>query len=200
MSSTSPDEGDLADAKEALRAGMRDRRQGLHERELALRSARVMEEVVGTREWAEADVVGFYVSVGAEVETRRAIAAALGEKQVAAPRVDPDAGAMTFHELRDLDALQEGPLGIPEPRGEAVAADALDVVLVPGLAFDAQGNRVGRGGGYYDRFLPTCPAWSCGLAFRFQLREGVPAGPDDAAVDAVATEHGVERARPGRED
>lgn len=194
MSSTSGDEaGDLAARKEALRDEMRSRREGLHERERALRSARVLEEVVGTPEWGGAEVVGFYVSVGGEVETRRALAAALGEVQVAAPRTDPEAGTMAFARVEDPDELREGPLGVPEPRGPPVDPRDLDVVLVPGLAFDEAGNRLGRGGGYYDRFLEGHDGWACGLAYRFQLRDAVPAGPEDVPVDAVATEHGVHR-------
>lgn len=192
MSSTS-DEGDLAAAKEELREEMRSRREALHERERALRSARVMEQVVGAPEWGDADVVGFYVSVGSEVETRRALAAALDDVQVAAPRADPGDGSLAFAPVEDLDDLEEGPLGVPEPAGPALDPADLDLVLVPGLAFGEDGARLGRGGGYYDRFLEDHEGWACGLAYRFQLRETIPAGPGDVPVDAVATEHGVHR-------
>lgn len=195
MSSTSGD--DEVEAKTRLRERMARRRRELHERERALRSARVVEQVVATPEWSAAEVVGFYVSVDAEVETRRAIAAALGGKRVAAPRVDPEAGAMDFAALEDLEDLEEGPLGVPEPTGSPVDPGDLDLVLVPGLAFDEAGNRLGRGGGYYDRFLARCPAWSCGLAFGFQLVDRVPVDGGDVPVDAVATEHRVHR--PDRE-
>lgn len=200
MTSTSDGPGP---AKEGLREAMRAERAALHPDERALRSARVVEAAVGTPEWAEADVVGFYVSVGDEVETRDALAAALGTKRVAAPRLEddeggPEEGGLVFAEVASLGDLEEGPLGIPEPAGPALDPGALDVVLVPGLAFDPDGNRLGRGGGHYDRFLPTTDAWACGLAFRFQVVDRVPSEAHDAPVDAVATEDGLHRARGDR--
>lgn len=186
---------DLAEAKRRLREEMRARRDELAEDERALRSQRVLERVVGTPEWADAGTVGFYVSVGSEVDTRSALAAAVGSKRVVAPATDVGAHRLRMREVTDADALVPGPFDVPEPRGPEVVPGELDLVLVPGLAFDAAGRRLGYGQGYYDGFLPTVDAPAVGLAFGFQLVDAVPAGPDDARVDAVATERRVVQAR-----
>lgn len=196
MSDGSGTDADAEGEKARLRDEMETQRQGLAPDQRSLRSARVLEEVVGSPEWAEADVVGFYVSVGAEVETRPTMEAALGSKTVAAPRTDPEAGTLAFAPVEALDDLEPGPLGVPEPPGGALEDGALDLVLVPGLAFDRAGNRLGRGGGYYDRFLSGVDVEAVGLAYRFQVVESVPVDEGDVPVDAVATEDGLLRPDP----
>jgi 5-formyltetrahydrofolate cyclo-ligase len=83
----------------------------------------------------------------------------------------------------------------PAPEREPIALSELQLVMVPGVAFDAEGRRLGRGGGYYDRTFPVGAAGPVlvGLAFAFQLVEAVPAGPLDRRVDAVVTEQAIIR-------
>ena len=84
-------------------------------------------------------------------------------------------------------SLSEGAFGIMEPTGQAFTAyQEIDLAVVPGMAFDAQGNRLGRGRGYYDRLLPLLPrAYKIGLCFPFQLIGNVPTQPTDIAMDEV---------------
>ena len=88
--------------------------------------------------------------------------------------------------------LQPGTLGIPEPDRRscpAVAACDIDLVIVPGLAFTVQGRRIGYGGGFYDRFLSSCPGISCALAFEEQIVKSLPFDPaHDIAVSRIITE------------
>jgi 5-formyltetrahydrofolate cyclo-ligase len=108
--------------------------------------------------------------------------------RVGLPRVDGD--ALVLHEIGDLDRdLARGVYGIREPRADLPHVDpaAIDVVLTPGRAFDTAGNRLGRGGGYYDRFLATTPARRIALAYEEQILPDVPAGPDDLPVHLVVT-------------
>ena len=99
--------------------------------------------------------------------------------------------------MRDLDAdLTPGPWGIREPdprRCPPVRPGDVDLVLVPGVAFDAGGGRLGYGGGYYDRLLGTCAEATTlvAAAFEVQMVERVPMGPGDRRVDLVVTERGV---------
>jgi 5-formyltetrahydrofolate cyclo-ligase len=87
------------------------------------------------------------------------------------------------------EALRERGWGFDEPPAHAPLASELDVVVVPGLAFDDRGHRVGYGAGFYDRALPRCrPAWAVGVAFDFQLVSEVPNEPHDVCVDAVVTD------------
>jgi len=121
---------------------------------------------------------------------QRALAAG---KIVAAPRVDPAARTLQPYRIEDLARdVAPGYLGIPEPRADCppVALERIDWVLVPGIAFDANGNRLGYGGGYYDRLLPRLAPDVPRIAgaFEAQIVEAVPTAPHDIGVDWIATE------------
>ena len=109
-------------------------------------------------------------------------------KTVFLPKV-MDSDTMELRRYTGRDDLQEGTFHILEPAGELFAADAsVDVILVPGIAFDAVGHRLGRGRGYYDRFLSslrTVPSEFIGVCFDFQKVEEVPVDAHDIAMDAV---------------
>jgi 5-formyltetrahydrofolate cyclo-ligase len=97
------------------------------------------------------------------------------------------------------EGIAPGRHGLREPVGGTVIDPKdLGVVIVPGLAFDERGNRLGRGGGFYDRFLATTPAFRIGVCFEVQLASSVPAGPLDVPMDAVVTERRVIRPNPPR--
>ena len=85
--------------------------------------------------------------------------------------------------------LKKGKFGIPEPVKPVWAgADELDLILVPGVAFDLSGNRLGRGGGFYDRLLPQCSAARIGVCFDFQCLEKIPNEPHDCRMALLITE------------
>jgi len=109
--------------------------------------------------------------------------------QVAYPATEDD-GTLTFRLVSEVEAMILAPLGYRQPGADMPAADRLDVVVVPGLAFDSRGHRIGYGGGYYDRALPRyCPpATSIGVAFDFQLAADVPDGDGDVQVDLIITD------------
>ena len=101
------------------------------------------------------------------------------------------AATMKFRWVHAIETLEERGAGFAEPPPEApeAAPGELDVVLVPALAFDASGHRIGYGAGFYDRFLPLCTrATTIGVCFDFQLIVEVPATPADVAVSVVVTE------------
>lgn len=129
-----------------------------------------------------------------EWNTLPLVRAALADgKTVAMPRVDVGTRMLELHALRDAERdVVASDQGIPEPRPECprVAREAIDFVLVPGVAFDREGRRLGYGGGYYDRLLPLLSpaAPRVAGAFEVQLVPRVPAAPHDVAVDAIVTE------------
>ena len=139
----------------------------------------------------------WYVSMPSELATAPGIEAALADgKCVAVPWCDGD--ELGLWRLEAVGELEPGTWGIPEPppdrRGEAarqVTAEALDLVVVPGLAFDRLGRRLGRGRGYYDRLLARSSAVRAGLCFDAQVFPEVPAGPHDAVMDWLVTERGA---------
>lgn len=143
--------------------------------------------------WREADIVHTYVgAVEGEVGTREIVRRALAEgRTVACPRVRWDPPRLETYAIRSLDDLVEGRRGLWEPdpdRAEPVADSALDLVVVPGLAFDRRGWRIGFGAGLYDRFLSGVDAPRVALAFSLQLQDNLPVEPHDVPVDWIVTE------------
>ena len=139
-----------------------------------------------------------YASLPEEVPTdeiaREALRRGIG---VVYPRTAAD-GSMVPHRVPSPAELQTGRFGIREPHPEihpAVSIDSVDAALIPGLAWDRSGGRLGRGGGFYDRLLGT-PGWRgfrCGIFFTAQELPSLPAEPWDIALDAVVTDSGVWR-------
>jgi 5-formyltetrahydrofolate cyclo-ligase len=152
------------------------------------------------REWAvyqSARSVMAYASVGAEVETAALLEGILRDgKQLLLPRCLPG-GAMQAVAVPDLAALAPGFRGIPEPVGDAAPKAGIDLILAPGLLFDKSGNRLGQGGGHYDRFLSDYPGVVCALAFSAQVLEALSAQPHDRPMHALATERGILQCREG---
>ena len=133
-----------------------------------------------------------FLAFGSEVDTWLFLdqAVSLG-KEVVAPVCVPASKDLALYPISSRDEARPGHWGILEPKqvGEAVSPSTLDVVIVPGVAFDLQGNRVGYGGGYYDRFLSQVgKAWKIGVCFDLQLLAKVPWEAHDVSIDALVTE------------
>lgn len=138
--------------------------------------------------------IGFYLALPMEVETRPMIAQALKDgKRVAVPIMVTTSRGLRFAQLTSLTrGLVRGPYGTTQPdprRARRVDPATLDLVLVPGVAFDAQGARLGRGRGYYDRFLAMLPPAipRLGLCFRGQRVRRLPRARHDQPVTTVLT-------------
>lgn len=108
------------------------------------------------------------------------------DKQIALPRIEGD--ELIFRWVSSREGLVAGQFGIMEPTPDAVSAGCdFDLILVPGLAFDRQGGRLGRGRGYYDRFLSRASGIIAGVCFEDQLIGTVPLDPHDVRMDVVVT-------------
>jgi 5-formyltetrahydrofolate cyclo-ligase len=150
--------------------------------------------------YAESRTVLFYVrAFPEELDTRSLIGDALVlGKRVVCPRVDRlERRLMLFQIASSEQDLEPGILGIPEPRPTCPLVEPSDIdwALIPGLAFDPHCNRLGRGGGHYDRLMPLlrpdAPRWA--LGFDCQLVDEIPVEPHDVPVDGVATPNAVVR-------
>lgn len=184
--------------KSLLRRRLRAWRATLPAETAAAWSRQIHRILTGRALWREARGVLLYLSVGREVATGPLVEAALREgKTLFAPKVDRRRRQLLLGRVADPAAdLVPGPFqAIPEPRTaqppEAVALE-IDLVLVPGLAFDPFGHRVGYGAGYYDRLLARLPAGipRVGLLYAGQLVPRCPAGPTDQPLDGLVCEHG----------
>jgi 5-formyltetrahydrofolate cyclo-ligase len=108
---------------------------------------------------------------------------------VAYPSIDRDAGTMTFRVTADPEILDERGYGFREPPLDAPEATSVEVIVVPALALDSRGHRLGYGAGYYDRTLPTYPRTvTIGVAFDYGLLVEIPEIPTDVAVQWVVTD------------
>ncbi len=180
--------------KTALRTAAEERRR--RQRGKDRLSAAVCARFAALAPYAAAATVMAYVGVRNEVRTLPLLTAMLIEgKQLVVPFCAE--GELRLFRLYDLDELRPGHFGIPEPspalrRLAQRRADprSIDLVMVPGVAFDRRGGRIGQGRGYYDRFLARLreDAFTAGLAFECQLFPAVPMEPHDVFLDAVVTE------------
>src|SRR5690606_5030175 len=127
---------------------------GLDRKEVVQKSALITAKALALPQLATAQTVGAYASIGNEVATGNLIAALLSAgKNLVLPVVEGD-GVMEFRAVTDLSRLTPGVFGILEPReGEPCLPENIDLLFIPGLAFDHRGGRLGRGKGYYDRYL-----------------------------------------------
>ncbi len=189
----------VAERKAALRERIRKLRRN-HPPGLArARSLEAQQRLLEAPCWRNARSVALYVALKGELSTDKLLAAAWKSgRTVWLPRVRPgEPGRMEFAVCVGLEQLRPGPFGLREPEDglpglgpeEAGKAFSPDLLVLPGLAFDRRGGRLGFGGGYYDRFLDsglTCPR--VGLCFAFQITRNLPLEQWDQRVHYLCTE------------
>ena len=172
--------------KQALRKEIRDKKRAMTEAEIVAASQRLAELFVASEAYRQAKTIYGYLPYNQEVRTVPILQQALADgKRVAVPKCYGD--EMRFIYLEDLSQVEKGYCGIPEPiADEPVADDATALVLMPGLAFDPQGHRMGYGGGFYDKFLEKEPNHpTIALCYGFQMLEHLETEAHDIPVDTA---------------
>ena len=184
--------------KAELRRTVLARRDALDAGTRTALSATIFGKVLALDALGKAATVLAYCSFGSEPDTTGFLGAVLARgKRLVLPRVDRAARGLVLHRVRDpATQLRPGTWGIREPAPAAcppVEAREVEFILVPGVAFDAGGGRLGYGGGYYDRLIGSVPPGSplVAAAFEVQLVERVPMGSHDRRVDRIVTERAV---------
>ncbi|MFH1360191.1 MAG: 5-formyltetrahydrofolate cyclo-ligase [Candidatus Omnitrophota bacterium] len=182
-------------SKSTLREKILNLLKSQKEEDKLRKSKIIQDKLFAAPEFQKAQVVLFYASFNGEVDTFDMMKQAkkIG-KQIALPTIIKDQKRIVPSFVEDLDAeLTDGPYGIKQPKQEylrPVDCQKIDLVLVPGVAFDKYNNRLGRGGGYYDRFLEelSCEKPRFGLAFDFQVLDRLPHPEEhDQTVSRVLT-------------
>lgn len=194
---TSSTDDSLSERKTAIRTAAHAARKAQADKDGVSRT--ITDTVVGLPVYQAAGCVMWYVDVRAEVRTRHALPDAVaGDRKIVIPFcVD---GELELFHLESMDELSEGMYGILEPREELrevaqkrVPVEELDLILVPGVAFDKVGGRTGHGKGYYDKLLenarPDTPLVA--LAFECQIFDEIPMQSHDIFMDWVVTEKEV---------
>jgi 5-formyltetrahydrofolate cyclo-ligase len=188
----------LEDTKEAIRKRVLEKRRMVPEVEKKYKSEIIIERLFMQEGYKKSKFVMCYVDFDGEVETRDFILRCIADgKRLAVPMVTKDVSGTRIviaSEVFDPGKdLEKGCFGIHEPKKGAVREInpcEIDLVTVPGVAFDFNKNRIGYGAGLYDRFLKktanTC--FKAGIAFEFQIYENIPAGIYDIPMDIIITE------------
>lgn len=179
--------------KERLRGEFLEARRKMAFEEVFRLSSLVQKRFLGSDFFRPSRRLALYSSFQNEVLTDEIFQTAIGlGKEVFYPRVVRGAGRLAFFRVNRLSDLSPGSYEVPEP-GEGAEAkvgpDSFDLVVVPGVAFDLKGSRIGYGKGYYDKFLKNVRSVIVALAYGFQvLSEDIPAEPHDMQVSAIVTE------------
>lgn len=182
--------------KVELRHYLRSRLFALPQSQLRSESKLACQNLIATDEYKKASVVMIFLSLPHEVDTTAIILDAWQQgKTVAVPKVSWQQRHMIAVEITSLDTgFSESKSGLKNPTtGVPMAVEEIDLVVAPGLGFDGKGNRLGRAGGYYDRFFASehLKAKKCGFGFSQQIVESIPVEEHDKRVDFLVTDSGV---------
>ena len=189
--------------KSNLRARLKASRAAIPADERAAIDAAICECLVETSEYEKCEIILTYLSTEREVDTRDLVMHAIADgKRVALPRCVPGTREMSWHLVKGLDGLATSSFGIEEPPDEDdtlirpnTLKHARALAIVPALAFDETGLRIGYGGGFYDTFLPSFPGTTVGLCRESHLLESLAAKgvveEHDRAVSLVVTERRI---------
>ena len=172
--------------KAELRRMIREKKRAMTTEEIENRSAQLGEKCAACDQYLAAKTIYGYLPYNQEVRTIPMLERAIAEgKRVAVPKVYGD--EMKFIYMDDLSAIEKGYAGIPEPIADGpVADDPTALVLMPGLAFDPMGHRIGYGGGFYDKFLAGEPEHpTVALCYEFQMLPELETEEFDIPVDCV---------------
>lgn len=176
--------------KQEVRRLMRERKRAVPAEEKLRRSRVIMQRLEHTPDFATARVVLLYWSMADEVQTHEFVERWYREKTLLLPCVQGD--DLVLRQYTGPKCMVSGEqFGIGEPTGaEWTDLEAVQLIAVPGVAFDPEGNRMGRGRGFYDRLLKSTPnAVKIGLAYDFQMLDAIPTEPHDVRMDRVITDH-----------
>ena len=182
--------------KKQMREMVLARRDAMSSAARTAASHAIVEKVCALPNYQEANVVLIYMGFGSEIETQRLFERILADAKMAVlPRVDRASQSLILHAVRHISELETNKWGIREPRADApsLPIDAIEFMLMPGVAFDRSGNRLGYGRGYYDKLLSAAsPALARVTAgFACQIVDAVPVGPNDQKIDMIITENEI---------
>lgn len=177
------------DEKAALRKHIKSLKGSMSKSDLLDYSRKLFTWLEKSEHFKNATTVLCYYSLPDEVYTHEFVEQWKNEKNLLLPVVKGN--DLELRRYTGRQDLRVGAYQIEEPTGELfVKYEEIDMALIPGMSFDMDGNRLGRGKGYYDRLLPKLSSYNVGICFEFQISEEVPCEPFDQKMDAVLSEKG----------
>ena len=198
----------LKSEKKILRKNLKHLRDSLNNRERDIANLAICRHLADLNDIMRAETIAAYMPIDNEVDLS-SFFAKFAEKRFCFPRLKNDADnnespyemavipESTFGKNQIHDFFTNGKFGICEPgtRCQTISKDNIDVWLIPGLGFDPEGNRLGRGGGFYDRLLKNTSALKIGIGYDVQLVDKLPHGEHDQQMNIIVTPKGVIRVR-----
>lgn len=182
--------------KTAIRKKFLTERNMLNNEDRILKSISIKEKLLSLPGYKRAKVVMFYSTIKSEVMTNEMIESAIlsGKKKIGVPKTFTKEKKIKCIEINEDSIFEKGEFGIPEPvEGEVILKKDIDLIIIPAIAFDFYGNRLGYGGGYYDKFLNGTKALKVGVGFDSQLTDKLPVEKHDVKVDVIITEKRIVR-------
>lgn len=185
-------------AKSDIRKTILDKRNSISPLDIVNNSRIISNSVISTKEYQSSSSIGIYYSIGSEVKTFDIIKHSLeNKKEIALPRVIDSTKIQFFKIMEDkFEKIKftKGKYGIFENSMSTTIIDKIDLLIIPGIAFDLKGYRIGYGKGYYDRFLSSGKS-KCimGLSYESQIINGIPNNEHDIPVDIIITEKRIIR-------
>ncbi|AQQ09578.1 5-formyltetrahydrofolate cyclo-ligase family protein [Sedimentisphaera cyanobacteriorum] len=184
---------ELKNRKSAQRSELKAALSRLSPENIQAKSLEICKRIEQLEVYIQAGAVMGYLAYGHEVNLDYLLASALKQgKAAAVPEVQEEKGKMRAVRLNSLEnCIKKDKFGIRVPQdGAEVSPERLDLIILPGLGFDVQGGRLGKGGGYYDRFLSSdnVRGHLCGVCFEVQIVEQAASGDRDISADTIITE------------
>jgi 5-formyltetrahydrofolate cyclo-ligase len=176
--------------KAALRKHLLEKRDSISFDLMEIHSEKIVSKLMKTKIISEAKSIGCYYSIGSEVQTVELITRLLDEKKsVSLPVISNS--AMSFRIIDGIAKLEKNEFDIPEPKDNATIQEKHDVILVPCVGLDNEGNRVGYGQGFYDKYLEDNNAIKIALSYSKQIVKSIPVSDKDIKMDWIITEKDV---------
>lgn len=173
-------------AKKLLRIEMREKRNALNPEWKSHHDGLIINQLIAIANQNNVSVIHTYLPIGSEININPAIDHWYSSGlKIICPKVLP-ARKLEQRQYNGPNKLEAGPFGTRHPIGETIEANDIELIIVPGLAFDAKGNRLGYGSGYYDAFLSNYPkALKVGVAYPFQVFDTIPIEEYDIRLDRI---------------
>ncbi len=192
----------MSTEKDEIRSKYREIRNSIPAGTQALKSVAIWKYFFGLEEYKNAKTIMIYSDIKSEVKTNVFAQRIISDgKRVVLPVTDGERGEILPYSITDTSQLKAGSYGIMEPNlrftedgtVKAVSKDEIDIVMVPGIVFDMFGDRIGYGGGYYDKFLQDFKGIKVGVTYSECMCYSVPAEENDVKMDMLITEAGCEK-------
>lgn len=174
--------------KEELRKKFKIIRDNISNRDK--KSSEIIKRLINTKEYQKSKVIALYSNISSEVETKELIKISLENKKVVLPKINKD-NTMDFYEIKYLKDLEIGAFNIKEPKvknKKPIKKEEIDLIIIPGICFDKNRNRIGYGKGYYDKYLSNTNIKKIGLCYEEQITKEIKSDKTDIRLDYLITE------------